>query len=201
MSRNSGQPDEEQRRHVTALLAKWSDGDDSAMQELVPLVYDELRRLARGQMSRERQDHVLQATALVNEAFLRMVDVHQMQWRNRAHFFAMAARLMRRILVEHARARAFQKRGGGAPHVTFDENLTSPPSTPHDLVALDDALNALAAVHERKAQVVELRHFGGLSVDETAGVLNVSVDTVMRDWKFARNWLLRELSHHSRRHQ
>jgi RNA polymerase sigma-70 factor (ECF subfamily) len=201
MATNPAQPNEERRRHVTTLLVKWSDGDDSAMQELVPLVYDELRRLARGQMSREREDHVLQATALVNEAFLRLVNVHQIQWRNRTHFFAMAARLMRRILVEHARARAFRKRGGGAPHVTFDENLTSPRSTPHDLVALDDALKALAAVHERKARVVELRHFAGLSVDETAGVLDVSAETVMRDWKFAKNWLLRELSHQSKRHQ
>jgi RNA polymerase sigma factor (TIGR02999 family) len=201
MSPSPAQPDDPRRRHVTTLLVKWSDGDDSAMQELVPLVYDELRRLARGQMSREREDHVLQATALVNEAFLRLVDVHQIQWRNRTHFFAMAARLMRRILVEHARARAFRKRGGGAPHVTFDENLALPQSTPHDLVALDDALKALAAVHERKARVVELRHFGGLSVDETAGVLDVSAETVMRDWKFAKNWLLRELSHQSKRHE
>ena len=199
MSTKPAQPDAERRRHVTTLLVKWSDGDDSAMQELVPLVYDELRRLAGRQMSREREDHVLQATALVNEAFLRLVDIHQIQWRNRTHFFAMAARLMRRILVEHARARAFRKRGGGAPHVTFDENLTSPQSTPHDLVALDDALKALAVVHERKARVVELRHFGGLSVDETAGVLDVSPETVMRDWKFAKNWLLRELSRQSKR--
>ena len=143
------------------------------MEELVPLVYDELRRLARGQMSREREDHLLRATALVNEAFLRLVDIHHGQWRSRTRFFAMAARLMRRILVDHARARAFRKPGGGAPHVTFDENLISPQATPHDLVALDEALNTLAAVHERKARVVELRHFGGLSVDGTAGVLDI----------------------------
>lgn len=186
---------------LTGLLRAWREGDAAAADELLPLVYDELRRLARGQMSREREDHVLQATALVNEAFLRLVDVHQIQWRNRTHFFAMAARLMRRILVEHARARAFGKRGGGAPHVTFDENLTPPRPAPHDLVALDDALKALAAVHERKARVVELRHFGGLSVDETAGVLDVSAETVMRDWKFAKSWLLRELSHQSKRDQ
>lgn len=169
------------------------------MQELVPLVYDELRRLARGQMSRERENHVLQATALVNEAFLRLVDIHQIQWRDRRHFFAMAARVMRRILVEDARARAFRKRGGGAPHVTFDENLILPQSRLNDLVALDDALKALAEVHERKARVIELRHFGGLSIDETAGVLEVSAETVMRDWKFAKNWLLRELSRQPRR--
>jgi RNA polymerase sigma factor (TIGR02999 family) len=201
MSTNRAHPGADRRRHVTTLLGKWSGGDDAAMEELVPLVYDELRRLARGQMSREREDHVLQATALVNEAFLRLVDIHHIHWRNRAHFFAMAARLMRRILVDHARARAFRKRGGGAPHVTFDETLASPPSTPRDLVALDDALNSLAAVHERKARVVELRHFGGLSVDETAGVLDVSPETVMRDWKFAKNWLLRELSRQSTRHE
>ena len=119
-------PADERRGHVTTLLRNWTEGDDSAMDELAPLVYDELRRLARRQMSREREDHVLQATALVNEAFLRLVDIHQIQWRSRAHFFAMAARLMRRVLVEHARSRAFRKRGGGALHVTFDENLTAP---------------------------------------------------------------------------
>jgi len=201
MCSNRAEPAGEQRIHVTTLLLKWSDGDDDAMQELVPLVYDELRRLARRQMSREREDHVLQATALVNEAFLRLVDVHQIQWRNRTHFFAMAARLMRRVLVEHARARAFLKRGGGAPHVTFDENVITPQSRLSDLVALDDALQALNAVHERKARVVELRHFGGLSVEETAEVLDVSAETVMRDWKFAKNWLLRELSRQSKRHE
>jgi RNA polymerase sigma factor (TIGR02999 family) len=192
------QPDSERRRHVTTLLLNWSGGDAEAMEELLPLVYDELRRLARRQMSNERENHVLQATALVNEAFLRLVDIHQIQWRNRAHFFAMAARVMRRILVEHARARAFRKRGGGAPHITFDENLTPPQSTPYDVIALDDALKTFAEVHERKARVVELRHFGGLSVEETAAVLDVSPETVMRDWKFAKNWLLRELSRQSK---
>ena len=201
MSMNPAQPGDDPRRHVTTLLVKWSGGDEAAMQELVPLVYDELRRVARRQMSREREDHVLQATALVNEAFLRLVDVHEIQWRDRTHFFAMSARLMRRVLVDHARARALRKRGGGAPHVTFDENLATPPLTPGDLVALDDALKALAAVHERKARVVELRHFGGLSVEETADVLEVSVETVMRDWKFAKTWLLRELSHASKRQE
>jgi len=201
MCTDRAEPPDEQRRHVTNLLLRWSDGDDRAMQELVPLVYEELRRVARRQMAQERDDHVLQATALVNEAFLRLVDVHHVQWRNRAHFFAMSARVMRRILVDHARARAFVKRGGGAPHVTFDENLVSPQTTLRDLVALDDALKALSAVHERKARVVELRHFGGLSVDETAEVLGVSAETVMRDWKFAKTWLLRELSQQSARHE
>jgi RNA polymerase sigma factor (TIGR02999 family) len=201
MCTNGAEAAGEQRRQVTTLLLKWADGDDRAMQELVPLVYEELRRLARRQMSREREDHVLQATALVNEAFLRLVDIHQVEWRNRTHFFAMAARLMRRVLVEHARARAFLKRGGGAPHVTFDENVISPQSRLRDLIALDDALKALDAVHERKARVVELRHFGGLSVEETAEVLDVSPETVMRDWKFAKNWLLRELTRQSAQHE
>jgi len=189
----------ERRRQVTTLLVNWTGGDGTAMDELLPLVYEELRRLARLQMARERKGHVLQPTALVNEAFLRLVDLHQIQWRNRAHFFAIAARLMRRILVEHARARAFRKHGGGAPHVTFDENVGSAQLTSAHLLALDDALKALALDHERKARVVELRYFGGLSVQEAAGVLDVSAETVMRDWKFAKTWLLRELSRHRER--
>jgi len=183
----------ERRRQVTTLLVEWTDGDRAAMDELMPLVYDELRRLARAQMARERTGHLLQATALVNEAFMRLVDIRQIRWQGRAHFLAMAARLMRRILVEHARAQAYQKRGAGAPHVTFDEALM-PHAGPVDLVALDDAMSALAFEHDRKAQVVELRYFGGLSVEETAAILDVSAETVMRDWKFARNWLFRELS-------
>jgi RNA polymerase sigma-70 factor (ECF subfamily) len=194
------QPADDRRRYVTTLLLNWTEGDDSALQELLPLVYDELRRLARRQMAGEREGHVLQATALVNEAFLRLVDIHHIHWRNRTHFFAMAARLMRRILVEHARARAFQKRGGGAPHVTLNENVAAPSYPPQDLVALDDALKALAVDHDRKARVVELRYFGGLSVEETASALDVSPETVMRDWKFAKNWLLRELSRQAKRH-
>ena len=184
----------DKRRQVTTLLIDWTDGDPAAMDELMPLVYDELRRLARVQMARERTGHVLQPTALVNEAFMRLVDIRQIAWQGRRHFLAMAARLMRRILVEHARSRAYQKRGAGAPHVTFDELLATPPASPVDLVALDDALAALAVDHERKARVVELRYFGGLSVEETAGILEVSAETVMRDWKFARSWLLRELN-------
>jgi len=182
------------RGRLTTLLLNWTDGDRAAMDELAPLVYDELRRLARRQMAGERQGHLLQPTALVNEAFLRLVDIHQVQWRSRAHFFAIASRVMRRILVEHARARAFQKRGGGAPHVTFDE-ATVVPGTTYQIVALDDALKALAAEDDRKARVVELRYFGGLSVEETAEVLGVSPETVMRDWRYAKHWLLRELSH------
>jgi len=185
------------RGHVTTLLRGWTDGNQSAMEELAPLVYEELRRVARRQMARERPGHLLQPTALVNEAFLRLIDVQQVQWRSRAHFFAMAARLMRRILVEHARARAFQKRGGGAPHITFDET-TTPAGTAIQIVELDDALKALATEDDRKARVVELRYFGGLSVQETAAALDVSPETVMRDWRYAKHWLLRELSH---RHQ
>lgn len=184
---------EERRRHVTTLLLRWTEGNPAAMDDLLPLVYDELRRVARRHMAGEREGHLLQATALVNEAFMRLVDIQQIQWRDRAHFFAMASRLMRRVLVDHARARTLQKRGGAARHITFDEGLT-PQLSPDHLVALDDALQALAATNERKARVVELRYFGGLSVEETASVLEVSVETVMRDWKFAKNWLLRELS-------
>src|SRR5688572_21097394 len=159
----------------------------------MPLVHAELRRLARRHMGHERPGHTLQATALVNEAYLRLIDVRQIQWQNRAHFFAMSARLMRRILVDFARARHYQKRGGGAQKVTFDEALAVSHERGGELVALDDALVALAAVDPRKSQVVEMRFFGGLSVEETAEALHVSVDTVMRDWKLAKVWLLREL--------
>jgi RNA polymerase sigma factor (TIGR02999 family) len=164
------------------------------MQELVPLVHDELRRIARRHMAGERPDHVLQATALVNEAYLRLVDVRRVQWQDRAHFFAMAARVMRRVLVDFARAQKNQKRGGGLHRVTFDDNLQVSTETPEDVIAIDEALGSLAAQHERKSQVVELRFFGGLSVEETAEVLKISQETVMRDWKFAKSWLLRELS-------
>ena len=149
-------------------------------------------------MAHERAGHTLQATALVNEAYVRLVDIHQIQWQNRAHFFAMSARLMRRILVDFARSKRYQKRGGGAVKVTLDEALLPPLGRGSDLVALDDALNALSAVDARRAQVVEMRFFGGLSVEETAEALHVSPDTVMRDWKLAKAWLLRELSAGSR---
>jgi RNA polymerase sigma factor (TIGR02999 family) len=176
------------------LLQAWSRGDRGAFNELVPLVQDELRRLARRHMGRERMGHTLQATALVNEVYLRLIDGKQVQWRNRAHFFAMAARLMRRILVDSARARRYRKRGGGVEKVSLDEALIMSPERSREIVALDDALNALAAIDARKSQVVEMRYFGGLSVDETAEALHVSPDTVMRDWRLARGWLLRELS-------
>jgi RNA polymerase sigma-70 factor, ECF subfamily len=179
---------------VTALLASWSEGNEDALNRLVPLVERELRRLAQRQMGAERPGHLLQATALVNEAYLRLVDIQRVRWQNRAHFFAVAARLMRRILVDAARSQQYQKRGGGAQRVTFNEALLVSPETPEQLVALDDALQALASIAERKSRVVELRYFAGLSVDETAEVLKISPETVMRDWKFAKSWLLRELS-------
>jgi RNA polymerase sigma factor (TIGR02999 family) len=177
---------------ITALLRRWSDGDETALDALVPLVEAELRRLARGYMSRERKGHTLQVTALVNEAFVRLVDARQIRWQDRAHFLGIAARLMRRVLVDHARARGYQKRGGGAQQVTLTEALLVS-EAPLPLIDLDRALVALAAVDARKVQVVELRFFGGLSVEETAAVLHVSTDTIKRDWRLAKLWLLREL--------
>jgi RNA polymerase sigma-70 factor (ECF subfamily) len=181
------------RDNPTALLLAWSQGDRNALDALLPLVYAELRQLAGRYMDRERPGHTLQATALVNEAYLRLIDVQHVNWQNRAHFLAMSARLMRRILVDYARSKGYQKRGGGAMKVTFDEGLPVAVEPALDLVALDDALKALAKVDERKSLVIELRFFGGLSVEETASVLAVSPDTVMRDWKLAKAWLIREL--------
>ena len=178
---------------VTGLLLAWGQGDEAALTQLIPLVHDELRRIARRCMAGERAGHSLQATALVNEAYLRLVDVQHVDWQNRAHFLAMSARLMRRILVDVARSKRYQKRGGGAVRVTFDEALAVTNEPGQDLVALDEALQALATVDARKARVIELRFFGGLSVEETATVLAVSVDTVMRDWKLAKAWLQRKL--------
>jgi RNA polymerase sigma factor (TIGR02999 family) len=182
---------------VTALLIEWRDGSRQAFEKLVPVVHEELRRIARRHMAGERPNHTLQATGLVNEVYLRLVDIRRVQWQDRAHFFAMAARLMRRVLVDSARARKNQKRGGALHRVTLDLNLIAANEDPHDLIAIDQALEALAAQYERKSQVVELRFFGGLSVEETAEVLEVSEETIMRDWKFAKNWLLRELSRSS----
>ena len=179
---------------VTELLRAWSDGDEGALERLVPLVEAELRRLARGYMGRERRGHTLQVTALVNEAFLRLTDARRLRWQDRAHFLGISARLMRRVLVDHARARGYQKRGGGAQQVTLDEALLVSPEPAVDLVALDRALVALAAVDARKSRVIELRFFGGLSVEETADVLHVSADTVKRDWRLAKLWLLRALN-------
>jgi RNA polymerase sigma-70 factor, ECF subfamily len=188
--------DEAQKRpigEVSGLLRAWGDGDRAALDQLTPIVYDELRRLASHYMRGERPGHSLQATALVNEAYMRLVDYKGMQWQNRAHFFAVSAQLMRRILVEHAR-RHNLKRGGGVQHVSLDETAIVGGDRAADLVALDDALDALARFDSRKVQVVEMRFFGGLSVEETAEVLKVSAVTVMRDWSTAKAWLYRELT-------
>src|SRR5262245_16408946 len=182
---------------VTECLIAWSQGDEAALGQLIPLVHAELRRLAKRYMRRERgqrPEHTLQTTARVNEAYLRLIDAGKVQWQNRAHFFAISARLMRQILVDYARAQKYAKRGGGAPPVSLDEAAALVMERAPDLVALDDAVNALAAVEERKGRVIEMRFFGGLSVEGTAEVLKVSPDTVMRDWRLAKAWLLRELS-------
>jgi RNA polymerase sigma-70 factor (ECF subfamily) len=179
---------------ITQLLVDWRKGDLAALERLVPLVHEELRRVARRHMAHERAGHTLQATALVNEAYVRLIDIKHVNWQDRAHFFAMSSRLMRRILVDFARAKGYQKRGGDAQKVSLDEALVVSREPARELVALDAALTALAAFDARKAQVVEMRFFGGLSVEETAEALKVSVDTVMRDWKLAKAWLLRELS-------
>ncbi len=179
---------------VTVLLQAWSQGDEEALQKLIPLVYRDLRQAARRYMAGERSGHILQTTALVNEAYLRLVDVQKVSWRNRAHFLAMCAQLMRRILTDFARSRGYQKRSGKMNRVTFTEALWVAPQSDTDLAALDAAMKKLAAVDERKSRVVEMRFFGGLTVQESAEVLKVSQDTVMRDWKFAKVWLLRELN-------
>ena len=178
---------------MTELLRAWSDGDDAALEQLIPLMEAELRRLARGYMGRERQGHTLQTTALVNEAFLRLTDARHVRWQDRAHFLGISARLMRRVLVDYARRRGFHKRGGGAQRVTLDEAVMPAADPAFDVVALDRALEALEKSDPRKSRTVELRFFGGLSVEETAEVLKVSTDTVKRDWRLAKLWLLREL--------
>lgn len=181
-------------QEVTQLLLAWSQGDQSAFEKLMPLVYEELRRVAQRYMRRERAGHTLQTTAVVNEAYLRLIDASQVQWQNRAHFFAVSANLMRRILVDYARSRNYIKRGGGVHRLPLDEAVVFSPEQAPDLVALDDALSALAALDERKSRVVELRFFGGLSVEETAETLKVSPRTVLNDWSLAKAWLLREIS-------
>jgi RNA polymerase sigma factor (TIGR02999 family) len=179
---------------VTRLLLAWSQGDESALQNLIPMVYRELRRLAHRYMRGERPAHTLQTTALIHEAYQRLIDTPHVGWQDRTHFYAVCAQLMRRILVDYARSRRYRKRGGGIQLAPFDEMLIAPSERGRDLVALDEALTALATLDPRKAQVVELRFFGGLTADETASVLKVSSDTVLRDWKMARVWLLRELA-------
>ena len=184
---------------VTQLLRAWSGGDDDALEQLMPLVEAELRRLARAYMRRERPEHTLQTTALMNEAFLRLTDARQVHWQDRAHFLGISARLMRRVLVDHARHRGYQKRGGGAERVPLHEGLVMTADPALDVVALDGALDALAKVDVRKSRIIELRFFGGLSVEETAEVLQVSPDTVKRDWRLAKLWLLHELEGEGRR--
>lgn len=185
-------PGELGTKDISTLLRAWSDGDQSALDGLTPIVYDELRRLAHRYMKRERPGHILQTTALVNDAYMRLVQYKRMKWQNRAHFFAVSAQVMRRILVDHARSHNV-KRGAGVPHVSLEEVAVVGGDRPADLVALDDALNALARIDPRKVQIIEMRFFGGLSVEDTAEVLNVSPATVRRDWSIAKFWLYREL--------
>lgn len=180
-------------RDITALLVRWGTGDEAALEQLVPLVHRELRQIARRCMAGERAGHTYQATALVNEAYMRLVKTANVDWQDRAHFLAIAARIMRRILVDHARARRSKKRGGDAIEISFEDALLAAHEPRNDYEALDDALRALARIDERKSRVVELRFFGGLTVDETASVLNVGPDTVMRDWRLAKAWLQREM--------
>lgn len=180
---------------LTLLLQDWCRGDQAALDKLMPLVYSELRRLAHIYMVRERPGHLLQTTALINEAYLRLIRADSVQWHNRTHFFAIAANLMRRVLVEFARARGSRKRQGECRQVSFDESCMASPEGDPDLIAIDDALNSLAAVDARQAKVVELRFFGGLSEEETAEVLGVSRLTIIRDWKSAKLWLLHQMKH------
>ena len=180
-------------QNITQLLAEWRDGDPSALDELYPLVYDELHRLARRYMSRERKGHTLQTTALINEAYVRLVG-QKVNWANRSHFFAISAQIMRRILIDHARRHAYAKRGGGAQQVSLEEAAAITPDQSAELLRLDEALKSLAEMDPRRSQVVELRYFGGLNNEEIAGVLNVSENTVTRDWNMARAWLYQQLT-------
>lgn len=179
---------------VTELLLKWSDGDKQALDVLMPQIYDELRRLAKRHLNRERPNHTLQSAALVNEVYLQLVDQRRASWHNRAHFFAVAAQLMRRTLVDYARARQVAKRGGGATHLQLDEESAVTDERAIEVIAVDEALQNLAKFDERKSRIVELRFFAGLSIEETAEVLKVSPGTVMRDWTLAKAWLQRELT-------
>ncbi|HEX4595104.1 MAG TPA: sigma-70 family RNA polymerase sigma factor [Bryobacteraceae bacterium] len=181
-------------QNVTKLLVQWNKGDNGALEALVPLVYEELRRLARYYLKQEKQNHTLSSTALVHEAYLRLVNQKEVTWQNRAHFFGVASQMMRRILVDHARHHAYAKRGGGALTLALEEAVATPKTREVDLVALDDALNSLAKLDERQSRMVELRFFGGLSIEETSEVLGISAPTVKREWASARAWLYREIS-------
>ena len=182
------------QHEITQLLAEWSDGNQSALDELYPLVYEELHRLARRYMSRERKGHTLQTTALINEAYVRLVDQKNVHWANRSHFFAISAQIMRRILIDHARRHAYAKRGGGAQQVSLEEVAIVAREQSAEIIRLDEALKILAKMDPRRCHVVELRYFGGLSNEEIAGVLNVSENTVTRDWNLARAWLYQQLT-------
>jgi RNA polymerase sigma factor (TIGR02999 family) len=186
---------------VTRLLKAWSGGDEGALEKLTPLVYRQLHGIAQRYMAGERSGHTLQTTALVNEAYLRLVDCEKVNWQDRAHFFAVSAQLMRRILIDFARSRGYLKRGGAVAHISLDEAPSVCNEPDLNLVALDDALKALSAIDERKSKVVELKFFGGLNVEETAEVLSISSDTVIRDWRLAKIWLLRELSRERASHE
>jgi RNA polymerase sigma factor (TIGR02999 family) len=179
---------------LTQLLSAWSAGDEAALEQLMPMIYHELHRLAARHLARERAEHTLQPTALVNEAYLRLIDQKRVRWQNRAHFLGIAAQMMRRILVDYARARRYAKRGGGAPVVSLHEAAEVSVEKASDLIAVDDALTRLSEIDIRKGRVVELRFFGGLSVEETAEVLQISPNTVLREWRTAKAWLHRELS-------
>ena len=179
---------------ITQLLVNWSNGDEAARDELMPLVENELRQIANRYLRGERFDHTLQATALINEAYIRLVDQKGVHWQNRAHFFGIAAQLMRRILVDYARARNVAKRGGTWLKLSLDKAINLPEEKDHDLIALDDALNSLAAIDPQKSRIIELRFFGGLTIEETAKVLNVSIDTIKDQWKVAKAWLYREIN-------
>jgi RNA polymerase sigma-70 factor (ECF subfamily) len=184
----------ERSEEITGLLAAWKEGDQQALNSLIPVVYPELRRIARQLLARRSPDHTLQSAALANEAYLKLVRAQGIQCENRAHFFAVCAQIIRRILVDHARKRRYAKRGGGAEHVPLEEAILGTRARGIEVLALDDALTSLCQIDTRKARVVELRYFGGLTVEETSEVLQISPDTVMRDWKLAKSWLFRELS-------
>jgi RNA polymerase sigma-70 factor, ECF subfamily len=201
MEKSHPRPPEATAQEVTRLLLAWREGDETALEKLIPLVYKDLRRLAHRHLHGERRNQSLQTTEIVHETYIRLVDAKKVRWQNRAHFLAVAAQLMRRILVDDARSRGALKRGGEHQHVSLDEGLTIAESPNINLVALDDALNTFASFDERKSRVVELRFFGGLSVEETAEVLSVSPETVMRDWKVAKAWLLKEMSPTTHSHE
>lgn len=182
------------RNDVTQLLVNWGKGDKAALDELTPILYDELRRLADSYLRREREDHTLQPTALVHEAYVKLADQTKLEWQNRAHFFGIAAQVMRHILVDHSRKHNADKRGSGAPKVPIEEGLMVTQQRPSDIVALDDALNTLAKIDERKSKIIELRYFGGLTVEEMAEVLQISVATIGRELRMAQAWLHREMT-------